>query len=200
MNGTAVVVGGGIGELTRAGWQVTVLSGAAAFTEVGARIVLEPNAVKSLNWLGLQGKLRALAMAQGTAGLRTWRGRWPVRSRVEVLRERYGVPAYGLHRADLLQLLVDAASDADLRTGQRVTGMVQHDWSGEFANQRIAELREADRRRLVSRIPDRTTGRHRDRPPGSLRLAGRHGQAARSRASNQEGSHADTASPRAGAV
>jgi len=191
MNGTAVVVGGGIGELTRAGWQVTVLSGAAAFTEVGARIVLEPNAVKSLNWLGLQGKLRALAMAQGTAGLRTWRGRWPV---------RYGVPAYGLHRADLLQLLVDAASDADLRTGQRVTGMVQHDWSGEFANQRIAELREADRRRLVSRIPDRTTGRHRDRPPGSLRLAGRHGQAARSRASNQGGSHADTASPRAGAV
>jgi hypothetical protein len=37
-------------------------------------------------------------------------------------------------------VLVDAASDADLRTGQRVTVMVQHDWSGEFANQRIAEL------------------------------------------------------------
>jgi hypothetical protein len=51
-----------------------------------------------------------------------------------------GIPAYGSHRADLLQVLVDAASDADLRTGQRVTVMVQHDWSGEFANQRIAEL------------------------------------------------------------
>jgi hypothetical protein len=31
----------------------------------------------------------------------------------------YGIPAYGLHRADLLQVLVYAASDADLRTGQR---------------------------------------------------------------------------------
>lgn len=131
MNATAVVVGGGIGGfavtggLTRAGWQVTVLERADAFTEVGTGIVLAPNAVKSLDWLSLQAKLRALAMAQGMAVLRTSRGRWLVRSRVEVLRERYGVPAYGLHRADLLQLLVDAASDTDPRTGQRVTGIRQ---------------------------------------------------------------------------
>jgi Bacterial-like globin len=45
-----------------------------------------------------------------------------------------------LHRADLLHVLANAASAADLRTGQRVTVMVQHDWSGEFTNQRIAEL------------------------------------------------------------
>jgi hypothetical protein len=55
-----------------------------------------------------------------------------------------------LHRADLLQVLVDAASDADLWTGQRVTGMVQHDWSGEF------ELgQQADWRCLTHRTDDR---------------------------------------------
>ena len=48
-----------------------------------------------------------------------------------------------------------------------------------LAVERTAELRrQADRWRLASRLPDRTTGRARDRPPGSLRLAGRHGQAA----------------------
>lgn len=44
---------------------------------------------------------------------------------------------------------------------------------------RIAELRrQADRRRLASRIPGWIGGRRRDRAPGSLRLADRHGQAA----------------------
>jgi hypothetical protein len=43
----------------------------------------------------------------------------------------------------------------------------------------LAELhRQADRRRLASRIPDRTTGRHRDRPPGSPHVLERHGQTA----------------------
>jgi hypothetical protein len=50
-----------------------------------------------------------------------------------------------------------------------------------LAGERIAELRrQADRRRLARRRRDRTTGRDRDGPPGSLRLAGRHGQAAAS--------------------
>jgi hypothetical protein len=43
----------------------------------------------------------------------------------------------------------------------------------------LAELhRQADRRRLASRIPGRTADRRRDRAPGSSRALGRHGQAA----------------------
>jgi hypothetical protein len=43
----------------------------------------------------------------------------------------------------------------------------------------LAELhRQADRRRLASRIPGRTARRHRDSPPGSPRVIGRHGHAA----------------------
>jgi hypothetical protein len=57
--------------------------------------------------------------------------------------------------------------------------MEHHELGVALAVERIAELRrQADRWRLASRLPDRTTGRHRDRPPGSLRLAGRPGQAA----------------------
>jgi hypothetical protein len=43
----------------------------------------------------------------------------------------------------------------------------------------LAELhRQADRRRLASRIPGRAAGRRGDRAPGSSRVLGRHGQAA----------------------
>jgi hypothetical protein len=43
----------------------------------------------------------------------------------------------------------------------------------------LAELhRQADRRRLASRIPGRTAGRRGHRAPGSSRVLGRHGQAA----------------------
>jgi hypothetical protein len=43
----------------------------------------------------------------------------------------------------------------------------------------LAELhRQADRRRLASRIPGRTAGRRGDRAPGSRRVLGPHGQAA----------------------
>jgi hypothetical protein len=49
----------------------------------------------------------------------------------------------------------------------------------ELAVARIAELhRHADRWRLASRLPGRTRGRHRDRVPGSWRLADRHDQVA----------------------
>jgi hypothetical protein len=48
-----------------------------------------------------------------------------------------------------------------------------------LAMAQIAELhRQAERRRLASRIPGRAGGRRRDRAPGSQRLADRHGQAA----------------------
>jgi hypothetical protein len=42
----------------------------------------------------------------------------------------------------------------------------------------LAELLRHDRRRLASRIPGRTQGRHRDRAAGSPRLLGRGAQAA----------------------
>jgi len=127
----AVVIGAGVGGLAvaaglvRAGWRVQVLERATALAPVGAGITLSPNAVKALDWLGLGGPLRARARAQGAAGLRTAGGGWLMRTSVDSLTERFGVPAFALHRADLQQLLLDAAGYADVRTGHRVTAARQ---------------------------------------------------------------------------
>jgi 2-polyprenyl-6-methoxyphenol hydroxylase-like FAD-dependent oxidoreductase len=125
----AVVVGAGIGGLAvaaglvRAGWHVQVLERAEALAPLGAGIALTPNAVKALDWLGLGTPLRTRARAQGAAGVRTAGGRWLMRTNVDALTERFGVPAFALHRGDLQQMLLDAARDADIRTGHRVTAV-----------------------------------------------------------------------------
>jgi 2-polyprenyl-6-methoxyphenol hydroxylase-like FAD-dependent oxidoreductase len=127
---TAIVIGGGIGGLaaaagmSAAGWRVTVLEQAPRFEPVGAGIALAPNAVRALDWLGIGDALRECSVATGAAGLRTVSGRWLLRTTVEQLTARQGVPAYTLHRADLHRMLADAAARADLRTGHRVTGLV----------------------------------------------------------------------------
>ncbi|MEU7990824.1 FAD-dependent monooxygenase [Streptosporangium canum] len=125
----AIVVGGGIGGLAtalglrRAGWQVTMLERATAFQQVGAGLTLAPNAVRALDFLGLGEHLRGRGMAQGAAGLRTCAGRWIMRTRVEELQHRFGVPAFALHRADLHSMLIDALDEVDVRTGHTVTGL-----------------------------------------------------------------------------
>jgi hypothetical protein len=97
--------------------------------------------------LATQGHGRAGHLARAVAGAQGGRA-----------ARAYGIPAYVLHRADLLQALVDAASDADLRTGQRVTVMVQHDWSGESPTNGSPNLAS---RPAGAAWPHRTDNRHR---------------------------------------
>jgi 2-polyprenyl-6-methoxyphenol hydroxylase-like FAD-dependent oxidoreductase len=129
---SAIVIGGGIGGLAtaagllRTGWRVTVLEQAPRFEAVGAGITLEPNAVRALDWLGAGSALRQYGAASGAAGLRTAAGRWLVRTTIDQLTARHGLPAYALHRSDLHRLLVSSAAEADLRTGYRVTGIAPH--------------------------------------------------------------------------
>jgi 2-polyprenyl-6-methoxyphenol hydroxylase-like FAD-dependent oxidoreductase len=129
MAGKAIIVGGGIAGLATArgllglGWDVTVYEQAASFAPVGAGIVLAPNAVRALDWLGLGEELRSKSMAHGEAAIRTRSGRWLMRADVAELERRFGVPTYALHRADLHEMLANAAAGATLRTGHRVTGV-----------------------------------------------------------------------------
>jgi len=117
MGRSAIVVGAGIGGLAvtrglaQSGWQVGLYERAPAFGTVGAGLAIEPNAVRALDWLGLGHQLRARGMRQGPAGLRTARGRWLVRTRLEALHERFGTPAFALHRADVHQLLADGLAE-----------------------------------------------------------------------------------------
>ncbi|MFI6042554.1 FAD-dependent monooxygenase [Nocardia sp. NPDC051321] len=124
---TAIVVGGGIGGLSaalgleRAGWRVTVLERAEQFRPVGAGLMLAPNAVRALNWLGLAEELRSLDAAQGATGIRTASGKWLLRGEVPEVVRRFGVPGYMLHRADAHAMLIGALRHTNLCTGHQVT-------------------------------------------------------------------------------
>lgn len=124
---TAIVIGGGIGGLAtaagllRTGWRVTVLEQAPRFAAVGAGITLEPNAVRALDWLGAGSALRQYGAASGAAGLRTAAGRWLVRTTIDQLTARQGLPAYALHRSDLHTVLLNSTEGADLHNGYTVT-------------------------------------------------------------------------------
>ncbi|RAV10016.1 hypothetical protein DQP55_16080 [Mycolicibacterium sp. GF69] len=125
----AIVIGGGIGGLAtaaglcRTGWRVTLFEQAPQFAPLGAGIVVAPNAVRALEWLGAGDRLRELSVATGAAGVRTATGRWLVRTTIDELVAQYGVPAYVLHRADLHRILLEAADAADMRIGQRITAV-----------------------------------------------------------------------------
>lgn len=132
MGRSAIVVGAGIGGLAvarglaRAGWHVAIYERVAKLGAVGAGLAIEPNAVRAFEWLGLGEQLRGRGMRQGPAGLRTARGRWLVRTRLQELQRRYGTPAFELHRSDIHQLLTEGLAEyagVTLLTGQRATGI-----------------------------------------------------------------------------
>jgi salicylate hydroxylase len=126
-----LVAGGGIGGLAaavacaRVGCRVRVLEQAPAFSEVGAGIQLGPNASRILSRWGLEravmqvaarpAQVRVLSATSGEEIAQMAMG--------EEFVQRYGSPYLTIHRADLQQLLLQAAqnADVDLSLGARVT-------------------------------------------------------------------------------
>ncbi|MCP2169878.1 FAD-dependent monooxygenase [Goodfellowiella coeruleoviolacea] len=121
----AIVVGGGVGGLAaavalhRQGWRIEVLERAPAFTEVGAGLALQPNALRALDALGLGAAVRERALTDPPLGIRDQTGRWLIRNDLAGLRRRYGQWAL-IHRADLLDLLLAALPAEALRPGVEV--------------------------------------------------------------------------------
>ena len=118
----AVVVGGGIAGLScaialrNAGWDVEVLERSPEFTEIGAGLSLWPNALRALDALGVGDRVRDLSSMEGSAGIRDKSGRWLSRTDLRELERRYG-PVAMIHRATLLETLLDALPDASLQAG-----------------------------------------------------------------------------------
>lgn len=125
-----LVAGGGIGGLAaatacaRAGNAVTVLEQAAAFSETGAGIQLGPNATRILQHWGLGAALRERAAQPQAVVVRDGgNGRELARLALgTAFEQRYGAPYLTVHRADLQQVLLDAAhaAGAALRVDARV--------------------------------------------------------------------------------
>src|SRR6266403_1777862 len=158
------IIGGGIGGLSaalhllKAGLDVQVYEQASRIGEIGAGIQISPNASRLLIRLGLKPALDKAGVRPLAVHQRRWEDgrtlqRAPLGPEVETL---FGAPYYHFHRADLANLLADAApGEADLVIGAdgihsrvrasifgpekpRYTGCVV--WRGMVPAERIAHL------------------------------------------------------------
>ena len=126
------IIGGGIGgsaaalSLLKAGFDVQVYEQARELREVGAGIVLTPNAVRVLHHLGFAEALAALGVAPTGWRQRRWDdGRTLMHTPVA---QAPGKPAmfYTSHRSDVLMMLAGKVPAERLHLGHRLTGFVDH--------------------------------------------------------------------------
>ena len=133
-----VIAGAGIGGLTAAccllqqGHDVTILEAAPQLGEVGAGIQQSANAVKVLHHIGLKDELNVIGVKPGYYHFKTYDSGEIIQSIPlgKAHEERFGVPYYQLHRADLHRLLVrrvrELKSDA-IQLNSAVTQYTQDD-------------------------------------------------------------------------
>jgi 2-polyprenyl-6-methoxyphenol hydroxylase-like FAD-dependent oxidoreductase len=120
----AIVVGGGIGglaaavSLRRVGWEVVVHERAAAFGEIGAGVGVMPNAMRALEWMGLDAEVRRLGTPRVSGGVRSSDGRWLVHL-PDVGQEK----VVAMHRADLHGVLLRALPPEILFNDVEVTSV-----------------------------------------------------------------------------
>jgi salicylate hydroxylase len=128
------VVGGGIGGLAaaaflhRAGLAVTVYEQAPELGEVGAGLVVAPNAARLLRRLpaALQLDDSAVALQSGWE-FRRWADGTVLFDQElgDACVRSYGEHTWTMHRADLLQLLASALPESAIELGRRCTGAAQ---------------------------------------------------------------------------
>src|SRR5207253_2940434 len=124
MGFSVVVVGGGIGGLFAAnaliahGLDVRVYEQAPALGEVGAGVFLTPNSVRHINRVGLQAAVEKFGARVGT-GSHYFRHDGAPIAAVQVTDASGWNATFGMHRADLVELLAKALPDGVVRTGHR---------------------------------------------------------------------------------
>jgi salicylate hydroxylase len=127
---TAAVVGGGIGglaaaaALTRAGIEASVYEQASGIGEIGAGVLIGPNSVRLLHRLGLA---EAIDEAGGwVGGGSTYYRHDGTRVAPVMTTDSSGWAAmYGMHRADLVDVLRRAVPGGDVHPGHRAVSFEQ---------------------------------------------------------------------------
>jgi salicylate hydroxylase len=127
---TAAVVGGGIGglaaaaALTRAGIEASVYEQAPEIGEIGAGVLIGPNSVRLLHRLGLAGAIDEVGgwVGEGSAYYRH-DGTWV--ASVMTTDSAGWAAMYGMHRADLVDVLRRAVSDDRIHPGHRAASFEQ---------------------------------------------------------------------------
>jgi 2-polyprenyl-6-methoxyphenol hydroxylase-like FAD-dependent oxidoreductase len=75
--------------------------------DVGAGIGLWPNAVKALRKLGLADRLQSISLGHMDTALRRWNGAYISKTSARELDRRFGGGMIVVHRAELLDILVE---------------------------------------------------------------------------------------------
>ena len=125
-----VVVGGGIGGLFVAnalvtqGIPVTVYEQAPALGEVGAGVYITPNSVRHLQRVGLGPALDKWGAKVGKSS-RYFRDDGTPIAPVQVTDSTGWNATYGMHRADLVDMLAKALPPGLVHTGHRCTGFTR---------------------------------------------------------------------------
>jgi salicylate hydroxylase len=141
-----VIVGGGIGGLFAAnaliahGLAVSVYEQAPSLGEVGAGVFLTPNSVRQLQRVGLGPAVEKRGARVGT-GSRYFRHDGTPIAPVQVTDSSGWNATFGMHRADLVEMLAAALPSEVVHTGHRCSGFEQ---SGDvvrvsFANGAIVQ-------------------------------------------------------------
>ena len=141
-----VIIGGGIGGLFAAnalvarGFQVAVYEQAANLGEVGAGVFLTPNSVRQLQRVSLGQAVEKFGARVGSGSQYLRHNGEPI-APVQVTDSAGWNATFGMHRADLVELLATALPSDVVHTGYRCTGCEQ---SGDvarvsFANGAVAE-------------------------------------------------------------
>ena len=140
------IVGGGIGGLFAAnallaqGFHVSVYEQAPALGEVGAGVFLTPNSVRQLERVELGPAVEKWGARVGP-GSRYFRHDGSPIAPVQVTDSSGWNATFGMHRADLVELLAAALPDNVVHTGHRCTGFEQRDDTARvsFSNGAVAE-------------------------------------------------------------
>ena len=124
------IVGGGIGGLSAAnallhrGISVAVYEQAAVLGEVGAGVIIYPNSLRQLERMGL-GAALARVGARGGSGSEYCRMDGSVVGKILTTDSNGWNGMYGMHRADLLNVLAEALPPASIHTGHRCAAFTQ---------------------------------------------------------------------------
>jgi salicylate hydroxylase len=125
-----IVVGGGIGGLFAAnallasGLQVRIYEQAPAIGEIGAGVFLTPNSVRHLKRIGLEPAVQKWGARVG-GDSRYFREDGTPIAPVQVTDSSGWNATFGMHRADLVQMLADALPAGALHVGHRCVGFEQ---------------------------------------------------------------------------
>src|SRR5205809_7402004 len=121
------IVGGGIGGLFAAnaliahGIPVSVYEQAPALGEVGAGVFLTPNSVRQLHRLGLGPAVEKWGARVGPDSRYFRQDGTPI-APVQVTDSSGWNATFGMHRADLVEILANALPTNVVHTGHRCTG------------------------------------------------------------------------------